>query len=382
VAGKRRLQYGRPMRLRTRLLTTVCLVATLAAASLAAAGIAAAASFGRAVLDVPEYVLVTRDAGRGDSLWLVNPEEGSAVAAGSLPGHAGAVALAPGGLTVAYLPASGAPSVWIADGSKRARVVRLSAGVRRVRGLTWIDDRRLVVSAAAARTSDLSLYRLYTVDAFSGRVRPFRGLTGVEPSAAPGAHKLAYVRVTRLLGGRLVRETLKLLSLRGRGSGQTLETAQYSPRVGRRSFARPLLSTGARWLLTGKTSVAARVTYAVRDASGRPLLTLYSPARQAGAWDAAGVRAALAGELAGAPTTDACVWVYDVADGSLLRTPAGLLGDVALTSVAWSPTGTRLAAEAVGYDAEGSSRHLFVLPADLAWFRDLGEGGLPVWIRR
>jgi len=370
------------MRLARPLLSVVVLAAVFAA-WLGLASAAPAVSFGRGAFGGTEYVLVARAAGARDALWLVNPEDGTSTAAGDLPGHAGAVALSPNGLSVAYLPASSRPRVWLADGSGDATVISLlSAGVVRVQGLTWIDDHRLIVSGASRRSANLALYHLYVVDVGAQTVRPFRKLSGVEPSAAPGAGKLAYVRVTRLSGGSapLVREDLKLLTVKGTAGGRTIATTRYRLRADRRAYSRPLLSPDAQWFLTGKTGSDVRVTYALRDRGGSALLTIFSPSPQAGAWDAAGGRAALGGAVPSAATTDACVWVYDVAGGTLLRTPAGLLGDVMMTSLAWSPSGTRLAAEAWGYDAQGSSRHLFVLPSDLTWFRDLGTGGLPVWI--
>lgn len=357
----------------------------LAAAALfgAAASSARAAGWGaKGYLDDRESILVVRPDGARDALWLVNPEDGSSVAAGTLPGRAGAVAAAPDGLTVAYLPASGAARVWLADGADGRTILLSSRGVRRVQGLAWIDARRLVVSGATRNTRNPLEYRLYVVDMATGTVKPFRRLAGLDPSAAVGAGKLAYVSITKVTGGSapLARERLKLLTVAGTGAGRTIAKTQYRLLAGRRSFSRPALSPNALWLLTGKTGGDARVTYAVRDRSGLPLLTLFSPSPQAGAWDATGTRAAMGGSIPTAGATDACIWINDVGGGTLTRTPAGLIGDVSVAALAWAPTGTRLAAEAVGYDAAGLGRHLFVLPADLTWSRDLGDGGLPVWI--
>lgn len=370
------------MRATKYLLMSLFLALLVAGACLSA--VASASAWGaKGYLDDKESVLVVRPAGIRDGLWLVNPEDGSSIAAGVLPGHASAAALSPDGLTVAYLPQSGVAKVWIADGSAEARVISLRpAGVRRVQGVTWIDDHRLVVSGTTRKTTDPTAYRLYVVDVTTDTARGYRGLAGIDPSAAPGMHKLAYVNVTRLSGGSapLVRERVKLLSTGGSSAGRTIAQAQYKAYADRRFFSRPLVSADARWILAGRTGSDVRVTYVLLDRSGTPLLTLFSPSVQAGAWDVAGARAAMGGFIPTASSSDACVWVYDVAGGTVLRTPAGLMGDVTLRQLAWSPTGTRLAADAWGYDAEGGSSHLFVLPADLTWFRDLGAGALPVWI--
>lgn len=383
MAKPRRLEYRESMRATKHLLTPLFLTLLVASVCLTAAASAFAWGARGYLGDDKESVLVVRPVGDRDELWLVNPEDGSSIAAGVLPGHAGKAALSPNGLAVAYLPQSGAARVWLADGSAEARVISLrSAGVRRVEGITWIDDHRLIVSGASRNTVDPTAYRLYRVDVNQGTVAAYRRLAGVDPSAAPSQGKLAYVSFTRLSGGTppLVREQLKLLSIGGSGAGRSIVSTQYRLLANRRSFARPLLSPDALYFLTGKTAGSQRLTYAVRDRSGTPLVQLFTPSVQAGAWDAAGARAAMGGFIPTAATTDACVWVSDVAGGTVLRTPAGLMGDVTLTSLAWSPSGTRLATEARGYDAQGSSRHLFVLPADLSWFRDLGAGGLPVWI--
>ena len=324
-------------------------------------------------------MLVTRPAGSHDDLWLVNPEDGSSIASGSLPGHAGTVAPAPDGLAVAYLPANGAAKVWITDGAEVRTIGLQTAGVKRVQGVAWLGTQQLVVSGAPRNTLDPLAYRLYLLDLDTGTVRSYRGLSGVDPSARAG--KLVYVDFVRLSGGTrpLVRERLKLLSTDGAGAGRIVATVRYRISTGRRSFSHPLLSADTQWLLADKTG-SSRVTYSVMDRAGTSLLTLFSPSAQAGAWDATSARVAMGGMVPTAGTNDACVWVSDVTGGTVLRTPAGLMGDVSITSLAWSPTGTRLAAEATGSDVQSVSRHLFVLPADLTWFRDLGEGALPVWI--
>jgi len=351
----------------------------LAAVATAASPWARAAGFAGT-----EWVLMARSAGDHDALWLVSPEDGTSTEAGALPGHAGAVAVSPNGFSIAYLPANSAPHIWIADGSTTSTISLLGAGVRRVHGLTWIDDDRLVVSATTRSTASPHADRLYLVTLSVGSVRSFHGLSGTEPFAAPGAGKLAYVRFTAISGGSrpVVRESLKLLTLGGAGAGRTVVSQQYRVVADHRAFSRPQVSADAAWFLTGQTGSDVRVTYALRSRTGLPLLTLFTPAPQAASWDPAGARVAFTGVNDSSGASDACVWVYDIAAGSLVRTPAGLLGDLMLTSLAWSPTGTRMATEASGWDGQTSSQHVFVLPADLTWFTDIGTGRLPVWIRQ
>ena len=104
-----------------------------------------------------------------------------------------------------------------------------------------------------------------------------------------------------------------------------------------------------------------RVTYAIRDRNGNPLLSLFTPALQAGAgWDATGRRTAFAGvpDTTG-PDSQACVWIYDVDAGSLVRSPRALDIGTMIDSLAWAPSG-QLVANAYGWSG-AASRHNVVL---------------------
>ena len=300
------------------------------------AGAASAASAGKdARAAAPQSVLVVRRAGDHDALWLLSPVDGTPTAAGELPGIAGDVAVSPDGLSAAYLPENGAPRLWIGTGPLAPKTISLTgAGVRRVHGLTWIDDGRLMVSGATRASAGSVSDRLYLVNAATGKVRAFRDLRGTEPSAAPAAGKVAYVRFTTIVPGTpknqntpTIRESLKILSLKGRGAGRTVWTEQYQVFAEYRAFSRPQVSSDGLWYLTGSTGSDVRVTYAVRDRNGNPSLTLFTPAIQAGAgWDASGRRTAFAGVIDAISDSTACVWVCDTVAGSLTRSPHGFAG--------------------------------------------------------
>ena len=113
-----------------------------------------------------QSVLVVRRAGDHDALWLLSPVAGTPTAAGDLPAIAGDVAVSPDGLSAAYLPENGAPRLWIGTGPLAPRTVSLTgAGVRRVHGLTWVDDGRLMVSGATRASTGSAGDRLYLVNA-------------------------------------------------------------------------------------------------------------------------------------------------------------------------------------------------------------------------
>lgn len=378
-----------------RLLLVACAVVVLAAAVLlvasrgssAAGATSASPAAGRAAA---ESVLVVRRAGDHDALWLLSPVDGTPTAVGDLPGFAGEVAVSPDGLSAAYLPENGAPRVWIGTGPLAPKAISLAgAGVRRVHCLTWIDDGRLMVSGVTRASADSSADRLFLVNAATGRVRAFRDLRGTEPSAAPVAGKVAYVKFTTIApgtaknrGAPVISESLKILSLTGKGGGRTVWAEQYQLFAAYRAFSRPLVSPDATWFLTGQTGSDVRVTYSIRDRYGYPLLSLFAPALQAGAgWDAAGRRTAFAGvpEPSG-PGDRACVWIYDVDAGSLARSPRSLDLGTMIDSLAWAPSG-RLVANTYGWNGS-ASRHNLTISGDLSTATDLGTGRLPVWIVR
>jgi hypothetical protein len=334
-----------------------------------------------------ESVLVVRRAAGHDALWLLSPVDGTPTAAGDLPGIAGQVAVSPDGLSAAYLPENGAPRVWIGTGPLAPKTISLAgAGVKRAYSFTWIDDGRLLVSGVTRANADYFTSRLFLVDAATGKVHAFRGLSGIEPSAATAVGKVAYVKMTIVVPqkgnrGPVVRESLKVLSLSRPGGGRTVMSEQNRIDADYRAFSRPQVSPDAAWFLTGETGSDVRVTYAIRDRDGFPLLSLFTPALQAGAgWDASGRRTAFAG-VPGVTGQDfkACVWIYDVDSGSLVRSPGSLDIGTMIVSLSWAPSG-RLVANVYGLSGATSRRNL-VISGDLSTATDLGTGRLPVWVR-
>ena len=335
---------------------------------------------------VAESVLVARSAGAHDALWLLSPADGTPTAAGELPGKAGAVAVSPDGANVAYLPRSGAPRVWIGFGPLAPRSISLAGvGVKRADTFCWIDAHRLLVAGVTKATAGYTSGRLYLVNATTGKSRAFRDLSGIEPSAAAAVGKVAYVKLTTVVPrtgyrGPVIRESLKLLSLSRAGGGRTVWSEENRVQAEYRAFSQPQVSPDATWFLTGQTGSDVRVTYSIRDRHGYPLLALFAPALQAGAgWDAGGRRTAFAGvpEPSG-PGDRACVWIYDVDTGSLVRSPHSLDLGTMIDSLGWSPSG-RLVASTYGWSGS-TARHNLAISGDLSAATDLGAGRLPVWL--
>jgi len=340
-------------------------------------------------------VLSVRTDGGHDVLWLVSPADGSATAAGTLPGVAGSAAVAPDGANVAYLPANGKPYIWLGYGTLAPKTISLApARLKRVGAMTWIGADRLLISASTnGRYYNLRAARLYTVDVKTATVKAFRGLVGAEPSADPVSGKVAYVHFAKLDGGSarnnhaaLYRESLKLLSANGGGAGRTLVSAQYRLFAGQRAFSQPQLAPGAKWILTGETGSDVRVTYTLYDTSdiAAPWLSVFAPALQAAAWAPDGGKVAFGGVVASPATlSDACVYVYGVASGALMRTPVGVLSGASagmITAVAWSNDG-RLVVDALDSGVGTAHGHVLVMrDADLSTLMDLGQGHLSVWV--
>jgi hypothetical protein len=348
---------------------------------------AAAASPPAARQTGSEAVLVVRQAAGHDTLWLVSPVDGTATAAGELPGIAGTASVSPAG-SVAYLPGNGAPRIWIGYGPLAPRTVSLAgAGVRRVDSLTWVAGDKLLVAGVKKGRPGPYTDRLFLVDLASGKTRAFRNLSGAEPSAALAVGKVAYDQFKLISAATrakpaVYRESLKLLSLSHGGAGRTVWTDQYELPADFRALSQPQVSPRGDWFLTGETGSDVRVTYAVRDADGMPLLTVYTPAVQAGGgWDAAGTRTAFAGSLMDGDN-NACVWVYDTVGGALTRTPKGLLPEQMIGDVAWSPSGL-LAVGGLIAGGSPATQHVYVLSAsDLGAVKAVGAGELPVWVQR
>lgn len=371
-----------------RLILTAAVLVVLGAALVMLARRADAASAGEARRAPEQSVLVVRRTAGHDALWLLSPVDGTPTAAGDLPGSAWAAAVSPDGQNVAYLPRSGAARVWIGYGPLAPRTISLAgAGVRRIDSFCWIDRGRLLVAGVKSRTASVRLDRLYVVSAVTGKVRRFRDLYGAEPSFAPAARKVAYVkfavvRPTPNPNGSwpTVRESLKVLSLDRAGAGRTVWREDNVAFAESRALFEPQVSTDGTRFLTKQTGSDVRVTYDVRDRYGYPQVSVFTPALVAGAgWDAAGRRTAFAGVTGDVGDPVGCVWVYDADAGSLTRTARGLVPSAMIGSLAWSASGQLVANAYVG-EAGSAVRHALVLAGDLTTCTDIGMGRLPVWV--
>ena len=258
------MHVSQTQRNRTRRPATFVAVATVLAACvvlLALSGAAAAA---------PQSVLTLRTDGDHDGLWLLPPGGGEASAAGVLPGVAQQAAVSPDGATAAYLPAMGKPFVWIGHGPLAPKTISLqAAGIRTVTSMTWVSEDELLISGSK-KANDADGYndRLYTVDVKSGVVAAFRNLTGTQPDAAPDTGQIVYVQFKKLDDGSAkndhtpkYRESLKLTTLTGSGSGRTLGSEEYRPLAYYRAWAAPQLAAGGKWIIAGELGSDVRVTY-------------------------------------------------------------------------------------------------------------------------
>jgi hypothetical protein len=376
-----------------RVFAAVLLTAVVAAAcaALPAAGRVAAAAPPTTV----QSVLTLRTTGDHDAVWLVSAE-GTATAAGTLPGIAEAVCVSPDGSTVAYLPSQGRPFIWIGHGPLGPRTISLqAAGIKGVGGLTWIAADRLMISASTSgRYYDLYTARLFTVDVKTGSVEGFRDLRGAEPSADPTTGKMTYVRFKKLDNGNAkndhtprYRESMMLTQVTGSGTDVVLDSAEYRLYYEQRAFSQPLLAPGAEWIMAGRTGSDPEVTYTLYDGVGYANLwmTLFAPSPQAAAWAPGGGKVAFTGvpESPADEFDDGCVYVMDVGTGVLLRTPKSLLTGLApgwLDGVAWAADGS-LVVDALESNVPGQSGKVLLIGAGLDTARDLGEGRLSVWVK-
>ena len=346
-----------------------------------------------------ESVLTLRTAGDQDALWLLPPAGGAASAAGTLPGIAETAAVSPDGTTVAYLPAEGKPFVWIGYGPLAPKTIPLqAAGIKTLTSITWIALDELLISGSK-KANDFGGYndRLFTVDVTTGAVAPFRNLSGTEPDASFDTGKIVYVQFKKLDNGSpkndhtpKYRESLMLTSVSGTGAGRALGSEEYRPMADYRAYSSPQIAAGGVWIIAGQTGSDVRVTYNiyyVNDDYWETWLTMLQPTPQAAAWSADSPMVAFGGAPTGPGDSLGCVYVADVAGGSLERTSFDLISRASaawVMDVAWSE-GTKLVVDALDSSSNmGDSTELHVLvldAADLSKLTDLGEGHLSVWVR-
>jgi hypothetical protein len=351
----------------------------------AAAGPARSAA---GVGDASAALLVVRRAGAKDD--LVRLFGGTSRTVGTLPGRAARGVAAPDGSAVAYLPMKWAPRFWVATPSGEVRTVSLaSLGVTFVDAVTWTSPTQLVVSGCKQRREpNPAKDFLYEVTAGTWTVKPFRGLRGAQPSAAPQAGTLAFLRITDVgpapdrPWARKLREQLLLLDLEGDAAPKAIRTETYSSTLDVRYFCEPQLAPDGAHVVTSEVGLADTVTYRVWSVDGGAALyqkRTTCPGQAIGAWDAAGVRLAFPGlALTPGSGTQACVWVYDLSTGFVAR--SGLLGSFTSISLAWSPSGDlALARSRLGKALDDGTVYL-ATGGSLTQLTRLQAGGLPAWV--
>ena len=337
-------------------------------------------------------LLVVRKVGRTDTVWHLDPATGQAVGVGRLHGVAAQAEASPDGAVVAYLPApeKQGPRVWLSYGSGAPRAVSLaSAGLKYLDSATWLSPTRLLLCGA---TSGGAYYsgadrndRFYVLSTTSGRVRPFRDLRGVDPSAGSRAGKLAFVTFTHpglylgVKGEQGINENLMLLDLRKKQAA-TLVISQQIYVGMMRMFNSPELAPSGKYVLTVQTGTDTGVTYSVCDALGGSVgLTISSdcPAPCA-AWNAGGTKVGFWGMGTVLDDESARVWVYDTESGELSRSRS--LGNAWIDGLAWSPSGDL----AVGVSTFSTHPHPTIIVApggDVHHLTTVGQGSLPVWVK-
>ncbi len=185
------------------------------------------------------------------------------------------------------------------------------------------------------------------------------------------------------------RESLKLTTLTGSGSGRTLGSREYRPLAYYRAWAAPQLSAAGEWIIAGELGSDVRVTYTIYYVDTdywTQWLTTLQPTPMAMAWSPDSPRVAFGGAVTGLDSSTSCIYVADVSAGMLLRTGPELLNKASAfwaMDIAWSD-GDRFVVDAVDQAASTVDDELrvFVIDAsDTTRLTDLGMGHLSVWVR-
>jgi len=339
--------------------------------------------------DAGAALLVVRRAGAKDD--LVRLAGGTAQTVGTLPGRAAGAIAAPDGSAVAYLPMKWGPRFWVATPTGEVSMVSLAGlGVTFVDAVTWASPTQLIVSGGKQQGEpDSDKDFLYEVTAGSWTAKPFRGLRGAQPSAAPQAGTFAFVRVTDVgpaadrPWARKLREQLLLLDLAGDAAPTVIQTATYSSTLDMRYFYEPQLAPDGEHVVTSTSGADMTVDYRVWSIRGGKALyhkRATCPGQAGGAWDAAGARLALWGiPVTPGSGTKARVWVYDLSTGSVAT--SGPLGSFTSVSLAWSATGDlALSLYKLGKGPDEATAYL-AAGGSLTQLTKLQAGGLPAWVQ-
>ena len=383
-------------RARVPYIIALALVLTLLAAGAAALIASGPAGATRHAAASPETILTLRTDGDHDVMWLVS-KEGTATAAGSLPGTAEAVAASPDGTYVAYLPFAGKPAIWVSHTWDQVQTIDLQpAGIKTVTDLTWASETQLLVSGTTKAGNQAGFTdKLYTVDVTTGAVASFRGLSGTEPSVSTATGKLVYVKYTKLKPNPKYkkiahyRESLMLTTLTGTGAGTELDSDEYYQTEDYHAFAAPQLAPAGKWIAFGTTGSDVSVNYHVYflgDTYWSQWFETWMSTPLALAWAPSSPLLALGGEVVG-PDAPAAMYLCDPDGGAMGRTARDLFDKANIEWVMdmdWSEGVDIVVDGFVKQDdssAAEASRVLLLDSSDLSKRTDLGEGRLSVWVR-
>ena len=337
-------------------------------------------------------IIVVRRVGTQDSLWSVSPVTTSALKLIDLPFRPARMLASPDDTKIAILPAAVGGKVYIfyLALAKLAPLSFASQGVKRIDGMTWLSATRLLVSGSgnAKETIYPRADKLYAVTTTSGKPAAFRRLKGTEPSAAPGAKLLVYVRmrdggpVSGDPGARFVVESLVRLKLAAGSSPHVIGHVRYDDFYDIRRFHDPDVSPDAKYVVTSTTGSDISVSYMVRKVSTGATVHKQNTTlagRDETAWSHAGDKVAFWGVPPIGSMTDTYLYAYDTGTNKL--THGKPITNVAVTGIAWAPDDS-LIAYALHAPGQADDRaHLWTaVPGASSTPTDLGGGSLPVWL--
>jgi hypothetical protein len=339
----------------------------------------------------PGSIVVVRRSAGHDALWSVDPVSAAATELVALPFRPTEVEQSPGGRRLAYLPTAAGSKVYVYDTQTGAlHAWSLAArGVRAVDSLAWLSSTKLVVAGKSTRGFAFYPYsdRLYVLNAATGASRRYGSLTGTEPTVAPAAKRLVYVRLSR--GGvergggeRLVIERLYRLKLAAGAKPHLIGSAKYVYEDIRR-FRDPRLSRDGAYLITSTSGSDVSVSYMVRSAvTGRVLKRVDTQLGDTTAWSNLGDQVSFWGLPIASPQTTSVLYIYHAATKSL--STSGKLSSIDVAGLSWSSDDALLAYGLIGSsssDYHPDVAELWTLdPASLGSQTDLGRGGLPVFM--
>ncbi len=337
-------------------------------------------------------IIVVRRAGTQDSLWSVSPVPTSALKLIDLPFRPARMLASPDNTKIAILPAAVGGKVYIfyVALAKLAPLSFTSQGVKRIDGMTWLSATRLLVSGSGSvkRTAYPLADRLYAVTTTPGKPAAFRRLKGTEPSAAPGAKLLVYVRlrdggpVTGNPGARFVVESLIRLKLVAGSTPHVIGQVRYVDSYDIRRFRDPGVSPDAKYVVTSTTGSDISVSYMVRKTSTGTAVHKQNTTlagRDETAWSHAGDKVAFWGVPPIGSMTNTYLYAYDTGAKKLKHGKP--IANVAVTGIAWAPDDS-LIAYALHSPGQADDRaHLWTaVPGASSTPTDLGAGSLPVWL--